>query len=207
MAMANSSARALSRLQVIDNVPGCDYAVRYLGKRADLIAAGVATPEMFPAGKRKWGRAEPRTPQWYATTRRGPDLFLVSRWNGKETSAEWHAKCDARWGIKRETDTPYELTPTQRLFMCLTGPVAHGTTAPQQWAIDDVILEIEETLDAMLDGAADEDIDINEAQARCGWVKLCLDEISRSLHDQRNADEYLRPGGFFSKKLEKRYGV
>ncbi|MBI2801873.1 MAG: hypothetical protein HYX63_16620 [Gammaproteobacteria bacterium] len=79
----------VNSIKTIDEVsPG---HVRYIGRKATLIAAGVAaTEDMFPArGKKRRYITDQRlrpTPAYFATTKRGPK-FMVTRsiyWNDPE---------------------------------------------------------------------------------------------------------------------------
>lgn len=80
--------------------------IRYFGRRDDLIAAGVATADMFPLriGKRKSARTLSRhEPSRFSVNRRGAQ-FLVTRWaywNDPESQARLLENERARFGPTR----------------------------------------------------------------------------------------------------------
>lgn len=83
--------------------------MRYIGRREHLIAAGVATDEMFPprGGKRKFARAiSCHVPDWFSVTRRGT-RFLVTRW------AYWNDPANQARMLEEEPERHAHLRPEQ----------------------------------------------------------------------------------------------
>lgn len=93
------------------SVDGLYPRIRYLSRQADLILAGVATADMFPARGKKRKSAprgtDSRHPDYFAVTRRGV-RFLLTRW------AYWNDPANQARMLKEEPGLHLHLRPAQR---------------------------------------------------------------------------------------------
>ena len=106
-------AKGADRIRVTKRGSHLSKTICYQGLKEDLLAAGVATEDMFPAPpqtRRYSGNGDKaRTREYFATTQRG-DEFMVTRWrfwNDKAGGENDRRECDAKMAAYRECDARY----------------------------------------------------------------------------------------------------